>query len=67
MHVVRKSQLTGVEHSMDLPVTEDQMLEYLGGALLQDAFPQLNADQREFLHTGITPEEWKTLDDEEES
>lgn len=28
---------------------------------VQDAFPFLNADQREFLMTGPTPQEWDTL------
>jgi hypothetical protein len=33
---------------------------------VQDAFPQLDADQREFLISGITPEEWDaTFGDDE--
>lgn len=28
------------------------------GALIQNVFPDLNADEREFLMTGITKEEW---------
>jgi hypothetical protein len=28
--------------------------------LVQDAFPLITADEREFLVTGITAEEWKT-------
>jgi hypothetical protein len=31
------------------------------GALIQDAYPELNADQREFIKTGITPERWEEL------
>ena len=31
------------------------------GALIQDAFPDLDADQREFLMTGITPAEWAEM------
>lgn len=27
----------------------------------QDHFPELNADQREFLISGTTPEEWERL------
>jgi len=41
---------------------------------MQQIFPQLSADQREFLMTGCTPEEWAALfppeddeDDEDES
>lgn len=28
------------------------------GMLIQDAFPMLTPEQREFIKTGITPEEW---------
>jgi hypothetical protein len=31
---------------------------YYGGLLLQDAFPALSADDREFIKTGITTAEW---------
>jgi hypothetical protein len=40
---------------MDLPVTMEQINRWqLDGVLIQDAFPNLNADEREFLKTGIT-------------
>ena len=36
--------------------------EYLsGGKMIQDAFPELNDDEREFMLTGITPAEWDVL------
>jgi hypothetical protein len=51
-------------------VTEGEMNEgyalYRGGALIQRAFPFLNADQREFLMTGTYPEEWDAMWAEEE-
>lgn len=31
--------------------------EYNAGVLIQDAFPYLNAEEREFILTGMTPEE----------
>jgi hypothetical protein len=31
------------------------------GAMIQDALPFLNADQREFLLSGLTPEMWDEL------
>jgi hypothetical protein len=43
---------------MDLPVTAQQIEAYERGSLLQEAFPNLDADQREFIKTGITKEEW---------
>ena len=36
------------------------------GMNIQDAFPMLNADEREFLMTGLTPEERDDLFGEEE-
>jgi hypothetical protein len=46
---------------MDLPVTEDQVNKYNNGALIQDAFPNLNASQREFLKTGLTDDDWDNM------
>ena len=47
---------------MELPLTEAEFNRAqqarAQGALIQEAFPMLNADQREFILTGITPEEW---------
>jgi hypothetical protein len=72
--VTRVSQLSGKEAGMDLPLTQQELDEGLarswshcraigrgnGTEHMQDIFPQLSADQREFLMTGITPEEWST-------
>jgi hypothetical protein len=59
MQITRKSMITGLEHTLDLPVTPEQMAAYENGALLQVAFPDLDAPNREFIKTGVTPEEWK--------
>lgn len=70
MKINRKSIITGKIHELDLDVTEAQMSSYLGGKLLQDAFPHLSDDEREFIKTGITKEEWDLyikVDDEESS
>ena len=39
---------------------------YAAGAYIQDAFPFLTPEQREFLMTGITPGQWDELFAEEE-
>lgn len=39
---------------------------WLNGMYIQVAFDYLSADQREFIMTGITPEEWEELFPEEE-
>lgn len=59
MTIQRVSQLTGKIHTMDVPATEEQFLAWRNGALIQNAMPACTAEQREFIMTGITPEEWK--------
>lgn len=62
MQVTRTSKASGKTRTRDLPITPEQMAAYEeGGALIQDAFPQLNADDREFILSGITAEEWIEL------
>lgn len=68
MKVTRVSLVSGLTSSMDLPVTQEQLDEVNSpsGRLIQQIFPELTADQREFILTGITPEEWDDLYGEEE-
>lgn len=66
MKVVRKSILTSVIRERELDISEQQLLLYLNGALLQEAFPHLSAGDREFFKTGITEEEWDNAFGEEE-
>ncbi len=61
MKITRTSQATGKINTMDLPVTDKQLAAWHSGTFAQDAFPDLNADEREFIMTGITPEEWNEM------
>ena len=58
MEITRQSMISGVTRTLDLPITLDQLLAWNGGKLIQDAFPQLTASQREFLMTGTMDDEW---------
>ena len=59
MKISKRSQLTGQEHTMEIDVTHEQLDRYeTGGELIQVVFPNLTPDEREFIKTGITPEEW---------
>lgn len=59
LRVTRTSIFTRQRNSMELPITRRQLLDYSNGCgLVQDIFPELDADQREFLMSGATPEEW---------
>jgi len=61
MIVKRTSPFSGKLNEMDIPVTQDQLTAWVGGELIQNAMPNLSADQREFIKTGITPGEWNSL------
>lgn len=62
MLVSRVSSLTGISHTMDLNVTHEQLVRYeIGLGLLQDIFPDLPKEEREFIKTGITPQEWEEI------
>jgi hypothetical protein len=58
MLITRRSSLTGERRTLDLPVTVEQLSAYMAGALVQEAFPNLDVDSREFILSGVTPEEW---------
>ncbi len=65
MRITKKSILTGVTRTQDLPITEAQLAKYYEGSVpVQVALPHLTTEQQEFLLTGIIPEEW-AMDDEE--
>lgn len=61
MIIKRHSMLSGTLYMRDLDVTQAQLVAYEDGALLQDAFPQLSASDREFIKTGISSLEWQQL------
>ena len=67
MIITRKSPLSGEMNSIEISVTQEQLDAYATGTLIQDAMPNLTPDEREFIMTGLTAEEWDTLmkDDEE--
>ncbi len=58
MEITRTSMFSGIERTLDLPVTPEQVSAWEGGTLIQTAMPELSADQREFVMTGVTAEEW---------
>ena len=63
--ITRKSMFTGNLNTMEIPMTQEafQLAEarWQMGELIQNAFPKLNADQREFIKTGCTPAEWERV------
>lgn len=66
MLVTRTSMFTGNVHTMDIPVTESQIVAWENGQLIQNAMPNLSAGEREFIKTGVTPQEWSETFGEDE-
>lgn len=71
MITVRKmSRMTGNINDMEFDMTakeyNERIKKYNAGALVQDVFPDCTADQREFIVTGMTPQEWADLFPDEE-
>jgi len=62
LQVTRKSILTGKTTTMLLPITQEQLDLYENSKVfIQDAFPNLDKHDREFIKTGITKQEWTKL------
>jgi len=60
--IARQSQLSGMTHVMDIDISPEQYANYcLFTGAIQKIFPNLSDDEREFLLTGITKEEWDTI------
>ncbi len=70
MLVSRTSRLSGKVHTLELDITSEQLdrIENRFGSkeLIQDIVPHLSIDEREFLMTGITSEEWNKMFAEDE-
>ena len=65
VEVERVSPLTGNINKMYLDVTPEQVAEWNNPnrkKLIQDIFPNLTQDEREFIMTGYTISDWKKLE-----
>jgi len=63
MLVGKRSMMSGTLNEMNIEVSEKQITLWMEGALIQEVMPDLSADEREFLMTGITPSEWHEMSD----
>lgn len=66
MKLKRTCQFNGKIYEMDFPnMTASQYYDarekWKGGLLIQQAFPFLNADEREFIMTGTPPNVWNEI------
>jgi len=61
MKITRTNPLNGEVNTLNIEVTDEQIEYYAAGGLIQDAFPNLSASDREFIKTGITAESWEAM------
>lgn len=66
MIIRKQSPLTGKFNELDIPVTQEQIDKWQSGTLIQNAMPNLTTDEREFLITGYTPDDWEAIFGKEE-
>jgi hypothetical protein len=65
VNVTRVSALTHRQHTMRIKISPQDFRKGYNlaqsGMYIQDAFPTLTPVEREFIKTGITPEEWENV------
>lgn len=63
MKVTRNNLFTGKVNTREIDITELQLdtLNLRDRRPIQELLPHLSADDREFLMTGCTPEEWDEM------
>lgn len=60
MLITKRSKFTGAVNRMDLPVTREDLLR-LDNEYVQDVFPNLTVEEREFLISGASVEEQEAI------
>lgn len=61
MLIERRSPLTGKLNQREINVTAEQLIRWKDGGLIQKVMPDISDDDREFLISGFTPEDWNEL------
>ena len=61
MKITRVSPFSNKKTTLEIDVTARQIASWEKGELIQDAMPNLTADEREFIKMGITPDEWGNI------
>lgn len=61
MEITRTSMITGATHTLEVDCTPEQLEAWEAGTLIQDAMPAVDAPLREYIKSGITPQEWTAM------
>lgn len=68
MYIKRKSVITGIERTRSIPVNPDDYIAWQAGVGgIHDMMPYLTDEDREFILSGITKDEWESAFGEEET
>ena len=59
MKITMRSMMSGKDNTLDIDCTPEQIELWRSGVLIQVAMPNVPAEQREFLISGVTPHEWQ--------
>jgi hypothetical protein len=61
MYIKRKSVITGIERTLSIPVNPDDYTSWQTGlGTIEELMPYLTDTDRDFILSGITPDEWDT-------
>jgi hypothetical protein len=66
MLIRRISIFSGAIREREIAVTQEQLEQWAGGMLIQNAIPNLTKEEREFIMNGVTQEEWDEICKDEE-
>ena len=61
MIIVRKSPVTGKMNQRNIDISFEQYDAWANGELIQDAMPNIKAEDREFIISGCTPDDFLFL------
>jgi hypothetical protein len=61
MQITKFSPHSMKDHTREIDVTQSQLDRWQAGELIQNVMPHLSPDDREFLMTGLTPEDWEEM------
>lgn len=58
MKIIRTSPFSGITRTREFDISPTEYQAWVDGTVIQDAMPNLNPSEREFIMTGITDTEW---------
>lgn len=66
IELTRTSILTGIKRTLPIDCTQEQLDDWSAGKdLIQNIMPQLSADDREFVMSGVVATEWDEFMEDE--